>query len=168
MVVVKSCSCIFSFCFRFSSLDAPFNHCELLVVQLVKRTPVTEVFLPHLPNTSFFSDSFPPLYSKGPHASLIQSYYGSILLLTKHIKVCILQRNLFKPIYRASWPSHTAMTSYTTRATPKVMPPIFLCWPTMSEADVDGYGYGIRGWTFPPVSHYILLPCGRQCNSGAV
>ena len=22
--------------------------------------------------------------------------------------------------------------------------------------------YGSRGWTFPPISHYILLPCDRQ------
>ena len=25
-----------------------------------------------------------------------------------------------------------------TRATPKVIPPTLLCWPTVSEADVDG------------------------------
>jgi len=26
----------------------------------------------------------------------------------------------------------------TTRAAPKVMPPILLCWPALSEADVGG------------------------------
>jgi len=35
------------------------------------------------------------------------------------------------------------------RATPKVIPPISLCWPTVLEADVDGNHS--QGWTFPPI-----------------
>jgi len=49
-------------------------------------------------------------------------------------------------------------------AAPKVMPPVSLCWPATSEADVSRYGS--RGWTFPPISHYILLLCKRWQQSG--
>ena len=40
---------------------------------------------------------------------------------------------------------------------PKGTPPILWCWPTTSEKDVGGIGS--RGWTFPPMLHYILLLC---------
>ena len=51
------------------------------------------------------------------------------------------------------------------RAALKVMPPLLLCWPTVSEMDVGG---GTRGWTFPPVFHYMLLPCDRWQQSGGL
>ena len=38
------------------------------------------------------------------------------------------------------------------------MPPILLLWPTLSRGR---WWYGSRGWTFPTVFHYILLPCDR-------
>ena len=41
---------------------------------------------------------------------------------------------------RRSFPLPTLICGkfYYTRAAPKVMPPILLCWPTTSEADVGG------------------------------
>jgi len=45
------------------------------------------------------------------------------------------------------------------RATPKVIPPILLCWPPTLEVDVGDMAVDVS--TFPPVFHYILLPCER-------
>jgi len=44
-----------------------------------------------------------------------------------------------------------------TRAAPKVMPPILLCW-----------WYASRGWTFPPKSYYMLWPCNRWQQRGTL
>ena len=52
------------------------------------------------------------------------------------------------------------------KATPKVMPPVLLYWPTVSEADV--WWYGSRSWTFPPVFCYILFLCHRQQLRGSL
>jgi len=41
----------------------------------------------------------------------------------------------------------------------KVKPPILLCWPMTSEADVCGTS--VRGWTLPQTFHCILLLCDR-------
>ena len=49
------------------------------------------------------------------------------------------------------------------KATPKVMPPSL---PTESEAGIWWDGSG--GWTFPPVSHYIFLPCDRWWQRGTL
>ena len=46
----------------------------------------------------------------------------------------------------------------------EIMPSILLCWPTGSETD-DG-GVNRRGWSFPPVFHYILLLCDRWQQRG--
>jgi len=52
----------------------------------------------------------------------------------------------------------STLALWCIRAVPKVMPPILLCWLMMSEADVGGMSVD---WTFPPIFHYILLPCNR-------
>ena len=44
-----------------------------------------------------------------------------------------------------------------------VMPPILLCWSTTSEADD-----GSRGWIFPTIFHYMLLPCDRWQQMGSL
>ena len=31
-----------------------------------------------------------------------------------------------------------------------------------------GWWYGSRGWTFPPISHYMLLPCDRWQQRGSL
>jgi len=49
-----------------------------------------------------------------------------------------------------------------TRADPKVMPPISLFWPIMSEV------YSRRGWTFPLIFHYFLLLCVRRQQRGTL
>ena len=43
------------------------------------------------------------------------------------------------------------------RAALKIVPPILLYWPTTSRGRY--WCCGSRGWTFPLISHYILLPC---------
>ena len=49
-------------------------------------------------------------------------------------------------------------------AAPKVMPPVLLRWHFRG-----GYWcHGRRGWTFPPVFHYISLPCDRWQQSGTL
>ena len=47
----------------------------------------------------------------------------------------------------------------------KVMPPILLCWPTMSEVDVDGIE---AVWTFLPIFCCILLLCDRWQQKGSL
>ena len=51
------------------------------------------------------------------------------------------------------------------RAALKVIPPILLCWPTTSEADVGGMAIEVEP------SHqycYILLPCDRWQQKGSL
>ena len=53
---------------------------------------------------------------------------------------------------------HLIVSDYlNTRAAPKVMPPILLCW-----------WYASRGWTFPPKSYYMLWPCNRWQQRGTL
>ena len=49
------------------------------------------------------------------------------------------------------------------RASPKVMRPILLHWPMKSERY---WWYGSRGWTFPAIFHYMVLPCDRWQQRG--
>ena len=51
--------------------------------------------------------------------------------------------------------------THTQKWAPKVMPPILLHWPTISETD-RCWWYGSTGWTFPPIFNYILLLCGSR------
>ena len=43
----------------------------------------------------------------------------------------------------------------TMRCAPKVMPLNLLCWPTTSEVDVGGNSS--RGWTIPPIFHFVAM-----------
>ena len=45
--------------------------------------------------------------------------------------------NVSRKILKCSFYLYINGTVYLTRAAPKVTPPILLCWPTMSEADVS-------------------------------
>ena len=55
--------------------------------------------------------------------------------------------------------THLAV-NISMRAALKVMPPVLF---VMLAHSVRGgcWCYGSRGWTFPPIFHYMLLPCGR-------
>jgi len=53
------------------------------------------------------------------------------------------------------------------RTTPKVMPPILFCWPTTSQTDIGGTAVEFEP-EFPPISHYIFLPCDRWQQRGSL
>jgi len=57
------------------------------------------------------------------------------------------------------------MQQINTRVAPKLMPPILLCWPTMSEADVGGMAVEVE-----PSHHYSVKFCCRVTDDsrGAV
>lgn len=53
----------------------------------------------------------------------------------------------------------------TTRTAPKVMPPILLCWPTMSETDVGG----MAGEIEPPHQYSVTFCfCVTDGSRGAL
>ena len=57
------------------------------------------------------------------------------------------------------------VTSLTTRAAPKLMPPILLCWPTTSEANVVDMAVEVE-----PAHQYSVKFCCRATDDsrGAV
>jgi len=54
-----------------------------------------------------------------------------------------------------------------TRTAQKVAPSLLLCWLRMSDRG-GCWWYGSRGWTFPPVFHYMLLPRDRRQQTGSL
>jgi len=52
------------------------------------------------------------------------------------------------------------------RAALKAMPPILLCQPTTSEADVGGMA--VEDEPSHPISHYTLLLCDRWQQRGVL
>lgn len=69
-----------------------------------------------------------------------------------------LSPSMPSPIHK-EMPHKDGRRNMYTKAAPKVMPPILLCWPTISEEDVGDMA--VKGSTFPPISHSMLLPCDR-------
>ena len=47
----------------------------------------------------------------------------------------------------------------------RAAPPASLCWPTTSEVDV---GMAVEIGTFPPIFHYVILPCNRWQQRGSL
>ena len=53
---------------------------------------------------------------------------------------------------------------FITRAAPKVIPPIFICWFTMSDVDVGGTEVDVK----LSRKYYITFPChGTDSSSGS-
>ena len=66
------------------------------------------------------------------------------------------------------WTAISQFPAYRSmRTTPKALPPVLWCWPAMSEVDVGGW-YGSTDWTFPSISHYVLLPRDRWQQTGSL
>jgi len=52
------------------------------------------------------------------------------------------------------------------RAASKVMSSTLLCWPITIRGRC--WWYGSRGWTFPPIPHYMLLLCNQWQQRGSL
>jgi len=61
--------------------------------------------------------------------------------------------------------NYLRLTTKCTRAAPKVMSPILLCWSTTSG---ESWWYGSRGPTFSPMLHSMLLLCDRWQQRGSL
>ncbi len=62
-------------------------------------------------------------------------------------------------------PSGVCIGMGIMRAAPNMMPPILLCWPTMTEVDLDGMAVEVEP---SPIFHYILLPYDRWQQRGSL